>query len=167
MKRNKCLLFCSIPGEIMMNIFSYLLPQDLILASQVCKTWHRLANDKYVDIMTYHISLWYVYIRQTSSSALRLQIHVYLVNLKFLILKHLKSVQYLIGHFSNPLILYYMYYILINIWCVSVPFIWNTQFEISRPYFKIDDQFFQYSVETNIQEVLWYQNRWKWERGQT
>lgn len=57
MKRNKCLLFCSIPGEIMMNIFSYLLPQDLILASQVCKTWHRLANDKYVDIMTYHISL--------------------------------------------------------------------------------------------------------------
>lgn len=34
-----------IPGEIMMNIFSYLLPQDLILASQVCKTWHRLAND--------------------------------------------------------------------------------------------------------------------------
>lgn len=56
-RRNKCLLFCSIPGEIMMNIFSYLLPQDLILASQVCKTWHRLANDKYVDIMTYHISL--------------------------------------------------------------------------------------------------------------
>lgn len=91
----------------------------------------------------------------------------YLVNLKFLILKHLKSVQYLIGHFSNPLILYYMYYILTNIWCVSVPFIWNTQFEISSPYFKIDDQFFQYSVETNIQEVLWYQNRWKWERGQT
>lgn len=73
MKRNKCLLFCSIPGEIMMNIFSYLLPQDLILASQVCKTWHRLANDKYVDIMTYHTSL-YVYIRQTSSSAFRLQI---------------------------------------------------------------------------------------------
>lgn len=34
-----------IPGEIMMDIFSYLLPQDLILASQVCKTWHRLAND--------------------------------------------------------------------------------------------------------------------------
>lgn len=73
MKRNKCLLFCSIPGEIMMNIFSYLLPQDLILASQVCKTWHRLANDKYVDIMTYHICL-YVYIGQTSSGALCLQI---------------------------------------------------------------------------------------------
>lgn len=45
-----CLRFCSIPGEIMMDIFSYLLPQDLILASQVCKTWHRLANDKYVGI---------------------------------------------------------------------------------------------------------------------
>lgn len=163
MKRNKCLLFCSIPGEIMMNIFSYLLPQDLILTSQVCKTWHRLANDKYVDIIWLITSLYDMCI-----SGRHCQVHYvckYLVNLKFLILKHLKSVQYLIGHFSNPLILYY--YILINIWCVSVPFIWNTQFEISSPYFKIDDQFFQYSVETNIQEVLWYQNQWKWERGQT
>lgn len=163
MKRNKCLLFCSIPGEIMMNIFSYLLPQDLILASQVCKTWHRLANDKYVDIIWLITSLYDMCI-----SGRHRQVHYvckYLVNLKFLILKHLKSVQYLIGHFSNPLILYY--YILINIWYVSVPFIWNTQFEISSPYFKIDDQYFQYSVETNIQEVLWYQNWWEWESGQT
>ncbi|XP_062594229.1 F-box only protein 15-like [Saccostrea cucullata] len=34
-----------IPGEIMMTIFRYLSPQDLMLASQVCKSWHSLAND--------------------------------------------------------------------------------------------------------------------------
>ncbi|XP_048741476.2 F-box only protein 15-like isoform X2 [Ostrea edulis] len=34
-----------IPGEILMKIFMYLSPQDLILASQVSKTWHSLAND--------------------------------------------------------------------------------------------------------------------------
>lgn len=41
-----------------MDIFSYLLPQDLILASQVCKKWHGLANDKYVSTSLLFISYW-------------------------------------------------------------------------------------------------------------
>lgn len=75
-----CLCFCSIPGEIMMDIFSYLLPQDLILASQVCKTWHRLANDKYVDIWQNSFVYWYI--RQ---SALQVQMYHHWLNYQLII----------------------------------------------------------------------------------
>ena len=36
----------SFPDELLLKIFSYLGPQDLLLSTRVCSRWNGLANDK-------------------------------------------------------------------------------------------------------------------------
>nr|XP_033333304.1 F-box/WD repeat-containing protein 5 isoform X2 [Megalopta genalis] len=45
-KRNS--KWCYMPDSILLNIFQYLTPKELIIARKVCKSWHRVSYDEFL-----------------------------------------------------------------------------------------------------------------------
>jgi len=41
-------LVCSLPDELVLKIFDYLTPADLLSSASVCRRWLSLTNDKLV-----------------------------------------------------------------------------------------------------------------------